>query len=85
MVFKDGDVVEFGTARLSILETPGHTPEGISILVYDLEESDLQPHAVLTLPTAHDVFVASDPTDPISARRTFARRVAERYEQAAVL
>jgi len=45
---KDGDVVEFGKVRLSILETPGHTPEGISILVYDLDKSDREPHAVLT-------------------------------------
>ncbi len=45
---KDGDVVEFGSVRLSILETPGHTPEGISILVYDLEKSEREPHAVLT-------------------------------------
>lgn len=45
---KDGDVVEFGKVRLSILETPGHTPEGISILVYDLNKSDRDPHAVLT-------------------------------------
>ncbi len=45
---KDGDVVEFGDVRLSILETPGHTPEGISILVYDLAKSDRAPHAVLT-------------------------------------
>jgi glyoxylase-like metal-dependent hydrolase (beta-lactamase superfamily II) len=29
---KDGDVVEFGTVRLQVLETPGHTPEGISIV-----------------------------------------------------
>ncbi len=45
---KDGDVIEFGSVRLSILETPGHTPEGISILVYDLTKSDRDPHAVLT-------------------------------------
>ncbi|WP_152049638.1 MBL fold metallo-hydrolase [Tautonia marina] len=45
---KDGDVVEFGDVRLEILETPGHTPEGISILAYDLTKSDTQPHAVLT-------------------------------------
>ena len=45
---KDGDVVEFGKVRLSVLETPGHTPEGISLLVYDLDESDREPHAVLT-------------------------------------
>ncbi len=45
---KDGDVVEFGKVRLSVLETPGHTPESISILVHDLEKSDRVPHAVLT-------------------------------------
>jgi hydroxyacylglutathione hydrolase len=45
---RDGDVVEFGRVRLTTLETPGHTPESISILVYDLNASDTQPHAVLT-------------------------------------
>ena len=44
----DGDTIEFGTVRLKILETPGHTPEGISILVYDLKQSSKKPHAVLT-------------------------------------
>jgi glyoxylase-like metal-dependent hydrolase (beta-lactamase superfamily II) len=45
---RDGDVLEFGKVRLKVLETPGHTPESISILVYDLNVSDTQPHAVLT-------------------------------------
>jgi len=45
---RDGDTLEFGRVRLKILETPGHTPESISILVYDLEVSDTEPHAVLT-------------------------------------
>ncbi len=45
---KEGDVIEFGDVRLKILETPGHTPEGISILVYDLAQSADKPHAVLT-------------------------------------
>jgi glyoxylase-like metal-dependent hydrolase (beta-lactamase superfamily II)/rhodanese-related sulfurtransferase len=45
---KDGDVIEFGDVRLEILETPGHTPEGISILVYDLAKSRTEPLAVLT-------------------------------------
>src|SRR3984885_12630704 len=44
----DGDVLEFGRVRLKILETPGHTPESISILVFHLDASDTQPHAVLT-------------------------------------
>ena len=45
---RDGDIVEFGRVRLRALETPGHTPESISILIYDLDASDEQPHAVLT-------------------------------------
>jgi glyoxylase-like metal-dependent hydrolase (beta-lactamase superfamily II)/rhodanese-related sulfurtransferase len=45
---RDGDAVEFGRVRLKVLETPGHTPESISIVVYDLNASDKQPYAVLT-------------------------------------
>ena len=45
---KDGDTVEFGDVKLEIMETPGHTPEGISILVYDLAKSTPEPLAVLT-------------------------------------
>jgi hydroxyacylglutathione hydrolase len=44
----DGDILEFGRVRLKVLETPGHTPESISIVVYDLNASETQPHAVLT-------------------------------------
>jgi glyoxylase-like metal-dependent hydrolase (beta-lactamase superfamily II) len=44
----DGETVAFGRVRLKALETPGHTPESISIVVYDLNSSDTQPHAVLT-------------------------------------
>ena len=45
---KDQDVLELGKVRLKILETPGHSPESISIVVYDLEKSAHNPHAVLT-------------------------------------
>ena len=45
---RDGDSVEFGRVRLTALETPGHTPESISILVFDMNASETQPHAVLT-------------------------------------
>ena len=45
---KDGYTVEFGDVKLEVLETPGHTPEGISILVYDLAASAADPLAVLT-------------------------------------
>jgi rhodanese-related sulfurtransferase/glyoxylase-like metal-dependent hydrolase (beta-lactamase superfamily II) len=46
--FADGETLELGTVRLHILETPGHTPEGISILVYDLQKDTRNPYAVLT-------------------------------------
>ena len=46
--FGDGEVLEFGQVRLKTLETPGHTPEAISILVYDLQQDADRPHAVLT-------------------------------------
>jgi hydroxyacylglutathione hydrolase len=45
---KDGDRIEFGEIRLVALETPGHTAESISILVYDLAQSASEPHAVFT-------------------------------------
>lgn len=45
---RDGDVLDLGDVRLKVLETPGHTPEAISLLVYDLKKSASEPHAVLT-------------------------------------
>jgi glyoxylase-like metal-dependent hydrolase (beta-lactamase superfamily II)/rhodanese-related sulfurtransferase len=48
MPMSDGKAIEFGRVRLKTMETPGHTPESISILVYDLNVSNEQPHAVLT-------------------------------------
>ena len=43
-----GETLTFGDVRLRVLETPGHTPEAISILVYDLQQDPEHPHAVLT-------------------------------------
>jgi glyoxylase-like metal-dependent hydrolase (beta-lactamase superfamily II)/rhodanese-related sulfurtransferase len=48
VAMRDGDAVQFGDVKLEVMETPGHTPEGISILVYDLAESATTPKAVLT-------------------------------------
>lgn len=36
---KDGDVLEVGKIKLKFLETPGHTPEGITILAENTEET----------------------------------------------
>ena len=44
----DGATIELGSVRLEALETPGHTPEGISIVVYDLDADREAPHGVLT-------------------------------------
>jgi hydroxyacylglutathione hydrolase len=44
----DNTIVEFGRVRIKALETPGHTPESVSLLVYDLNASETQPQAVLT-------------------------------------
>jgi glyoxylase-like metal-dependent hydrolase (beta-lactamase superfamily II)/rhodanese-related sulfurtransferase len=43
----DGDAVQLGEIRLTVLETPGHSPESISILVSDPVQ-DVDPYAVLT-------------------------------------
>jgi glyoxylase-like metal-dependent hydrolase (beta-lactamase superfamily II)/rhodanese-related sulfurtransferase len=45
----DGDSIELGPeVRLEVLETPGHSPESISILIYDRAGGSETPHAVLT-------------------------------------
>ena len=44
----DGDRVELGRVTLEARETPGHTAESISLVVYDLDRSDADPYAVLT-------------------------------------
>jgi hydroxyacylglutathione hydrolase len=46
----DGDRLELGRLRLEAIETPGHTPESISIAVYDLDRdpAGTRPYAVLT-------------------------------------
>lgn len=44
----NGDEVQLGRVRLSVLETPGHSPESISILVFDPEQDEDRPHAVMT-------------------------------------
>jgi len=45
---KDGDTLDFPGLRLQVLETPGHTIESISILVFDLKKDPDFPYAVLT-------------------------------------
>jgi len=44
---KDGDELAIGTVKLGFLETPGHTPESICVLVADTENVD-EPKKILT-------------------------------------
>ena len=48
VAMKDGDALSFPGLRLQVLETPGHTVESISILVFDPAKDSDRPHAVLT-------------------------------------
>src|SRR5215470_730653 len=43
---RDGDEIALGGLRLRFLETPGHTPEGISVLVFP--RGSREPRMVLT-------------------------------------
>ena len=45
---RDGDSIDLGRVRLQALETPGHTPESISLLIFDRDRSETDPYAVLT-------------------------------------
>lgn len=45
---KNNDVLKFPGLLLQVIETPGHTIESISILVFDLNKDSAKPYAVLT-------------------------------------
>jgi hydroxyacylglutathione hydrolase len=44
----EGDLVDLGRVQLKALETPGHTAESISLVVYDIDHNATEPKAVLT-------------------------------------
>src|SRR4051794_9812037 len=44
----DGDEIALGDVTLRFLSTPGHTPESISVLVFDNAVSKTSPYGVLT-------------------------------------
>lgn len=45
---RQGDVLELGRVRIEVLETPGHTPESISLAVTDLDDPEPAPQRLLT-------------------------------------
>lgn len=50
---KDGDELRIGGISLRILETPGHTPEGICVLIHD----PMEPDAPMKLLTGDTLFI----------------------------
>ena len=40
---RDHQTLQLGKVRLEVLETPGHSPESISIVVYDLRRTSTSP------------------------------------------
>jgi len=48
VAMKDRDTLDFPGMRLEVLETPGHTIESISILVFDFHKDPTNPYAILT-------------------------------------
>ncbi|MGM0646562.1 MAG: MBL fold metallo-hydrolase [Thermodesulfobacteriota bacterium] len=46
-LLKEGQRLEFGSVRLEVVATPGHTPHALSLLVSDLQRSE-EPWMVLT-------------------------------------
>lgn len=45
---REGDEIAMQDVTLRFLETPGHTPESISVLIFDRQKSSIVPDAVLT-------------------------------------
>ena len=44
---RDGDVIHIGNIRLDVVHTPGHTPEHVSFVLFDLPAGD-QPRMIFT-------------------------------------
>jgi hydroxyacylglutathione hydrolase len=72
----DGFQLKFGKASIRVLETPGHTPESICLLVTDLENS-ISPSAVLTGDT---LFIGDVGRPDLSPRHTPAQLAGLLYD-----
>ncbi|MFO0926963.1 MAG: hypothetical protein U0736_07965 [Gemmataceae bacterium] len=66
--YADSDSLTIGSMRLEILETPCYAPQGISVLVYDLEKDPDRPQVVLggDYPLAADPPLAPLPALPLA-------------------
>lgn len=73
----DGEALKFGRVRLRVLETPGHTPESISILLSDLARDASHPHAVLT----GDTLFVDDVGRPDFCHRSRLPKIVDKVEE----
>ena len=73
---RDGFELKFGKASIRVLETPGHTPEGICLVVTD-EQKSRSPWAVLTGDT---LFIGDVGRPDLSPRHTPAQLAGMLYD-----
>ncbi len=73
---RDGFELRMGKVRLSVLETPGHTPESVCLVVTD-EEKSREPWAVLTGDT---LFIGDVGRPDLSKRHTPAQLAGLLYD-----
>ena len=73
---QDGFELVFGKCRVAVLETPGHTPESICLVISDLEKS-AEPWAVLTGDT---LFIGDVGRPDLSKTHTPEQRAAMMYD-----
>ncbi|HXJ85423.1 MAG TPA: rhodanese-like domain-containing protein [Candidatus Binatia bacterium] len=76
MPVRDGFELKFGKASIQVLETPGHTPESICLVVTDREKS-ISPWAVLTGDT---LFIGDVGRPDLSPRHTPAQLAGMLYD-----
>ena len=55
----ENDLFQIGSSLLKVLHTPGHTPEHISLLIYDLQISEEKPYGIF----AGDIFSVGNMED----------------------
>lgn len=79
---KDGEILEFGDLGVEVMHTPGHTPEHISLLVYDravgLEAALLLSGGALLVGDLARPDLLGGPEEARQAARTFCHTIQEK-------